>query len=459
LACAPMWLSKSEHRWQPFGFTTQGWLKWLSIGSLVVPVGLLAWWRYRTLQPLQQQRQRKRHSKETSETSVAAQSGGSPRSIRRAKKAQEKAQREARQSAKRERVLQEGKDLAAMLEQKIACADAANPLVFVAIDVEAWEEDKETVTEIGIAAICLPLTPVVHRQHDVENQTDAARSATRGCFHHRHILVREYLEMRNGKFIADNRDHFLFGDSEVLHLADAVREVQAELSAADFIVGLAMQGDLSWLRSIGVGGLDADADIFQSRLVDIQLLDCAHVETCQDPLQPPGLRALAERFNLDPQRLHNAGNDAAFTLQVALSQCKVSFDAPQRSTSRHCASASFQAAEAEAQQYKLVVEKDWVEREDQLRAEVRAFAERLQGNQLAAAATTATTECSTGLLEHSFEALSPKERRVVHKAAEELGLQSVSRNDGAQGERSVIIRRKDAEPRGGKRSRWHRRRR
>ena len=60
---------------------------------------------------------------------------------------------------------------------------------------------------------------------------------------HRHLLVAENLARRNGRYVADERDHFVFGDSEVADLATAAAEVSAELSSADYLAGHAVAED------------------------------------------------------------------------------------------------------------------------------------------------------------------------------------------------------------------------
>ena len=112
----------------------------------------------------------------------------------------------------------------------------------------------------------------------------------------------------------------------MLSLANAVSEVSRELTGADFIGGHAVDGDLKWLRAIGVEQLDGHA-VWEDRLVDTQLL----------AMQQASLRSLADRYGLHPAALHNGGNDAAFTLQVMLSQCGVPFEPPVRTPSTHMA--------------------------------------------------------------------------------------------------------------------------
>jgi hypothetical protein len=58
---------------------------------------------------------------------------------------------------------------------------------------------------------------------------------------------------------------------------------------------------------------------------------------------------LAEEFSLGPERLHNGGNDAAFTLQVLLSlAAREGWESPERRRSKHWRKAWFRSFEADA---------------------------------------------------------------------------------------------------------------
>ena len=82
-------------------------------------------------------------------------------------------------------------------------ADATRPTTLVALDVEAFERNQKLILEIGLALFSLP-----------------ARQ-----FECRHLIIAENSGCRNGRFVADNRDHFLFGTSEVVKQREAVRIV------------------------------------------------------------------------------------------------------------------------------------------------------------------------------------------------------------------------------------------
>jgi hypothetical protein len=260
---------------------------------------------------------------------------------RRAKaKADKMAVKFQKREARARRVSEAAEEKLALLEQRLATAicPGSEGLVMASVDVEAWEGNPRLVTEIGLAFF-------------------VAVFGHGSTFRHRHIIVEEHLGRRNGKWVEDNRDRFLFGDSEVLPLANAVAEVSKELDGADYIIGHAVAGDLKWLHSIGVrskqrNSQGAEEVTLDERLVDTQMLDIACVaraaraiggrkDDVKAATKQRSLKVLAEEHGLHPAALHNGANDAAFTLQVMLSQCGVPFVAPPRLASSHLSQAPF----------------------------------------------------------------------------------------------------------------------
>jgi hypothetical protein len=345
-------------------------------------------------------------------------------------------------------------------------ANQEEKLCFACVDVEAWEKDTKLITEIGMAFFYL-------------------KPGDASCFRHRHLLIAENLSKRNGRYVEDNRDSFLFGNSETLSQSDAVIEVNKELKDADYIVGHALAGDIAWLRSIGVTSVNAAGKgsgkkavkaagqvTRQAKLVDTQELaaftskrtSAARLERqkqAKDALlaakaseqeasviaslekeynaitkavkyksnQRQSLKMLAEAYDLMPAALHNGANDAAFTLQVMLSQCGFPFDPPPQTPSRHVTDDPiFIKAQAAANELASLAGESNATNDELIR-EVEAFAHSL----------------AQGIppLEKVFSAtLDAAQRRAVHEAAFACGLSSCSQGSGT--ERFVAVRSKEA---------------
>ena len=197
-----------------------------------------------------------------------------------------------------------------------AALAAAPDAVLAAVDVEAWEMDKSRVTEVGVAIF------------------------SKGALRHRHFLVAEHLAMRNGRFCDDNRDHFLFGTSETMPLGAVADAVSEELRSADFFIGHDVRNDVAWLRDIG-------CEI--SPQLEQNVLDTQGLARARGLGQKLSLKDLAKLFGLMPERLHNGGNDAAFTLQVLLSlAARDGWEPPLRRRSAHWQKPHFRSFEASA---------------------------------------------------------------------------------------------------------------
>jgi hypothetical protein len=409
------------------------------VGSLVVAL----WWSWS-----QRSRQQKGPPLEADEDEESKEQPQRERRWPRLTKEEKKAKSKAKREAKAEKLRAEAGDKMAELKSRFnallspGCNDR---IVLAATDVEAWEKEPSRVTEIGLA-FCVVSSRTEGRGYGI-------------TFRHRHLLIEEHLAMRNGHFVADNRDNFLYGDSEALSLADASTQVSAELGAADYIVGHAVAGDLKWLRSIGVGGIskcrpkkeranmgeEEEVVPLEERLVDTQVLAVARavqaVRESNDKSATPdvkmrSLKTLSEEYGLDPAALHNGANDAAFTLQVMLSQCGIPFDPPPRKPSKHMEQPEFlkKQAAADAAAEAASGERDQ-ERQIEVNAlydEVKAFAKALEDG-------TAVTDPESGMPEKRFPpTLSAFQRRTVHEAAVEHGLSSGSQGAGV--DRFIALR-------------------
>jgi hypothetical protein len=182
--------------------------------------------------------------------------------------------------------------------------------------------------------------------------------------------VKKHMILSDLWYVEDNKDNFIFGTSQILSLEEATRIARSELLAADYIVGHAIEGDLKWLRSLGVS-------VDTSKLLDSQVvaagIDYAYATTASpselsasssatplstlstaSPAPPSPLQWSLKRLILHMQRvqrgestweeikasdalhplskrnkkknsgvlhLHNGANDAAWTMAVLLSIC------------------------------------------------------------------------------------------------------------------------------------------
>lgn len=162
----------------------------------------------------------------------------------------------------------------------------------VFLDVEWYERSKNKVTEIGYT--------IVQNRMPVETK---------------HIIIEEHIEVRNGKFVPDNKDNFNFGDSIVLPLEQALEMVRQDLSTCTSIIGHGIGGDITVLsRCLGKQRHGEVFSIFEH----LTIIDTVKITVgMSDNGQRMGIKRCLDAFNIDHQHLHNAANDAYYNWMIA----------------------------------------------------------------------------------------------------------------------------------------------
>lgn len=220
----------------------------------------------------------------------------------------------------------------------MASAEAApfpfdQSVVFVCVDVEAYERAQHKITEIGIATLdtreLIGLTPGA----DGVEWSKKIRA--------RHFRISEYRHLVNRDFVHGCPEKFRFGKSTFVSLQEAAQHIAdcfhapfgahdsngagtAYTLAADqhgaeerrnvVILGHATAGDIRYLQKLG----------FDPTKVEniIEALDTAVMyRAWRREQQSTGLTRILRSFGIDSFYAHNAGNDAVFTVQAMLAIC------------------------------------------------------------------------------------------------------------------------------------------
>lgn len=202
--------------------------------------------------------------------------------------------------------------------------------VLVAIDVEAWERDNNKITEIGISTLDTAKIPAKEELDLLESMSALDMSsfpdptkmprtkadAIVELIKYRHLLIYEHRHLRNGQFVSDAADKFDFGVSEWVSLADVPRILGECLRFYDadgnkrkiMIVGHDTNQDLQYLRITGY-------DVWNIK--DLEVLDTASLhKAVMHDAESRSLAKVLNDVNVLYWNLHNAGNDAAYTLQA-----------------------------------------------------------------------------------------------------------------------------------------------
>lgn len=209
---------------------------------------------------------------------------------------------------------------------------------FVCVDCESWERNHSAITEIGIATLdmgALPPSQPLTYEIIMPQMT------------YRHIRITEHRQLRNGKFVPDAADRFDFGTTEF----QALKALPAVLAEAFTPPPLPMHTTPKGKkrRTIAFVGHDAAADIkylndckFDSRIAvremlqrldeeagfgagaarEMDVFDTAEMyRAITGEMNTKGLGKMLHELGLQPWNLHNAGNDAAYTLRAFVRMC------------------------------------------------------------------------------------------------------------------------------------------
>ncbi|TKA26874.1 hypothetical protein B0A50_04320 [Salinomyces thailandicus] len=194
-------------------------------------------------------------------------------------------------------------------------------VVFICIDCEAFEHSQSQITEIGVAVL------------DTRDLTGLSGSdemvtwfAKMKYAHYRPV---EYSHLRNNNFIKGCPEQFNFGPTTWVKLADVKHVLRraffdpSKLDQAGLLdtpvgdkarrvvyVAHGASSDTAYMKQVGFN-LAADANV--AKTIDTQTIYGGSKK------HPVGLHRMLLSLNIEPTNLHNAGNDAAYTLQAMVS--------------------------------------------------------------------------------------------------------------------------------------------
>ncbi|XPS67714.1 hypothetical protein M3J09_000016 [Ascochyta lentis] len=207
--------------------------------------------------------------------------------------------------------------------------DFDQSVVFVCVDVESYERAHHKITEVGIATLDTRELASVSPGYDGANWRALIRA--------RHFRIKEYAHLVNSQFVSGHPDGFDFGESTMVSLADAPTHVAACFSppfgahhsnGGEGIVDLMHGINLNEKRNIIFLGHDTLGDVrylqnlgFDPIKLDnlLEALDTAIMyRVWRREQNPTSLGRILYDFDIAGYKLHNAGNDAVFTMQAML---------------------------------------------------------------------------------------------------------------------------------------------
>ncbi|KAG0051915.1 HIR complex subunit [Gryganskiella cystojenkinii] len=188
---------------------------------------------------------------------------------------------------------------------------------FISVDIESYERDHSKILEIGWSIWDSGLN----------------------LFTDKHYAVKEYEYHRNGAYVPDRRDRFLFGETVWAPLKKCTETFQQDLEQAVtynqqslagdgalVLIAHDMGSDENYLRKMGVQ--------FPEKMIkfDTQEMNSVRIGSSSGSVK---LEKLLDHFEIENYCLHNAGNDAHYTLQLYLALIRdriANYDAESAST-------------------------------------------------------------------------------------------------------------------------------
>lgn len=188
--------------------------------------------------------------------------------------------------------------------------------ILFSIDIEAFEDVQSVITEIGISIY-----------DPRENQGTLTPQ-----FRNYHICPSESLSLINTKYIPNHKENYLHGETLVMPLVVCVEFIQGLINYYLFtqskkskikgaIVGHNVKGDLKWLRAIHVKLPPVVNE--SSKEYGIQTLDTSLMYQMFYGNNGCSLGKALRLHGIPHSYLHNAGNDAHYTLQLLLNMCDI----------------------------------------------------------------------------------------------------------------------------------------
>jgi hypothetical protein len=199
-----------------------------------------------------------------------------------------------------------------------------NDVIFISVDVEAWEDPPNPITEVGVATLD---TRDLHQQAPGTNG-EAWQKRIRA----RHFRIDEHKSKCNHKYVDGCPDKFEFNNHQSTfvpdaHISKTVSDCFTPPYGNDFpdvkytlekrnvvLVGHDINQDINYLRKIGISLANFSCII---DTVDTASLFRVYMH---DPNSRSLGHILAE-FDLMGWHLHNAGNDAVYTLWAMMAIC------------------------------------------------------------------------------------------------------------------------------------------
>jgi hypothetical protein len=194
--------------------------------------------------------------------------------------------------------------------------------VIISVDLEAYEHANSMITEIGIAILDTRHIADIAPGKNGQNWFEKIEA--------HHLRIKDYEHMVNRRYVQGCPDQFNFGKSDFIALENAALVVElcfkqhsrdttesGPLGEAQekfrpiILLGHDPEGDIRYLHTLGFNAYDNKSI---REVLDTQLI----YQALKDECNPRSLDSTLREFGILPMNLHNAGNDAVYTMQALI---------------------------------------------------------------------------------------------------------------------------------------------
>ncbi|KAI0122265.1 hypothetical protein F4814DRAFT_446202 [Daldinia grandis] len=187
---------------------------------------------------------------------------------------------------------------------------AGGSIRFVSVDIEAWEQSVNIVTEVGLSILDTQDIINVPPGKDGYGWFPFIKS--------HHFIIEENKHKVNYKYVRGCPEKFNFGDSKFVggnKIGRMIGKIVGDNESPDqrpvIIVGHAVGQDLSYLKKLGY-------NLWQTPQFIDEIDTRSMFQYLEKSSDGRGLSTLCEHLGILCRNLHNAGNDATYTLRAMI---------------------------------------------------------------------------------------------------------------------------------------------
>ncbi|TKX24824.1 hypothetical protein C1H76_2999 [Elsinoe australis] len=188
--------------------------------------------------------------------------------------------------------------------------------IFVCVDLEAFEFDQKKILEVGFATL---------DSHNLVGKApgEGGSAWLEGIKSH-HYIVKERRHLVNKRYVKGCPEGFVFGQSQITPILEtqallrrhfseprsipgsAISNGPDDEAPSVYIVAHGLKNDTSLMKNFGIDNI---YDTGINGQIDTQKL-------CSPKKKPASLKRLLDALEIPYEHLHNAANDATYTLQA-----------------------------------------------------------------------------------------------------------------------------------------------